>query len=126
MSPLEGDARPLPKTAQLARGDRRYRRKVAGAKRWQQIADAKQGPCRVCFEPAPNELHHILSRAHGGSDTEANIAPLCRRCHDRITRRVETVVRMFLVSLTDAEYSYAVHHGGEDFWERAYGLRYSR
>jgi hypothetical protein len=38
---------PFPKSAQLARGARRYRRKVASPKQWQAIIAAKQGPCRV-------------------------------------------------------------------------------
>ena len=45
-------ADPYPKSRQLARGERRYRRKVASAKQWQAIMAAKIGPCRVCCDPA--------------------------------------------------------------------------
>lgn len=117
---------PYPKDRQLARGERRYTRKVASAKRWQQIADAKQGICRCCPVPPPNQLHHVVSRAHGGADTEANIVPLCDICHDQVTRRNKQACVRLVASLTDAEYAYAVEHGGEDFFERAYGLEYSR
>lgn len=123
--PLD-DLKPYPKTAQLARKERRYRRQVASPKRWAAIADAKQGPCRCCAAPAPSQLHHIVSRAHGGSDSESNIAPLCAFCHGKITSRDQETTRVFLGSLTDHEYAYAVQQGGEDFFERAYGLRYAR
>ena len=76
-----GEPKPFPKGVQLARQTKRYRRKVASPKRWQQIAEVKQGPCRVCGHPAPNQLAHLVSRAHGGSDTEANVVPLCQDCH---------------------------------------------
>jgi hypothetical protein len=44
---MTDEARPYPKAQQLARGARRYRRKVASPKQWQAIIAAKQGPCRV-------------------------------------------------------------------------------
>lgn len=117
---------PFPKTQQTARAERRYKRKVASPKQWQAIAAAKQGPCRVCGDPPPNELHHIFSRAQGGSDVADNIAPLCHGCHGFITRRNQPTIKAFLSTLTDEEYAYVVEHGGEDFFERAYGLRYDR
>ena len=51
---MTDEAKPYPKAQQLARGERRYRRKVASAKQWQRIAAEKQGPCRVCRDPASN------------------------------------------------------------------------
>jgi len=39
---------PYPKSAQLARQEKRYRRKVASPKMWARIAAEKQGPCRAC------------------------------------------------------------------------------
>lgn len=117
---------PFSKQQQTSRSERRYKRKVASPKQWQAIAAAKQGPCRVCGEPPPNELHHIFSRAQGGSDVESNIAPLCHDCHGLITRRNQAPIKAFLSTLTDDEYAYVVEHGGEDFFERAYGLRYDR
>ena len=41
------DAKPYTKSQQLARGAKRYRRKVASPKQWQAIIAAKVGPCRV-------------------------------------------------------------------------------
>lgn len=117
---------PYSKDEQLARQTPRYHRVVASPKKWQAIADAKQGPCRVCDDKPPNELHHIISRAQGGGDVAENIAPLCHDCHGFITRRNQPTIKAFLTSLTDDEYAYAVEQGGEDFFERAYGLRYDR
>lgn len=124
--PVNDEARPYPKSAQLARGDRRYHRKVASPARWQRIIAAKRGPCRVCGgAPWAVEFHHLVARVHGGSDTEANIVPLCRDCHGLVTRRDSGAARKLLTSLTDAEYSYLVHVGGEDAPERFYGIRYA-
>src|SRR5579864_5722164 len=84
------DARPFPKSAQLARGERRYRRKVASPKQWQAIIQAKQGPCRVCealdgttrLPLYGGTYHHVVSREDHGDDVKDNIVPLCWPCHD--------------------------------------------
>lgn len=131
--PLDGPAMPRPKSAQLARGERRYRRKVASPKEWQAIIAAKKGPCRACVTPARNghnygrvEFHHLVARAHGGHDTADNIVPLHSTCHANVTQRRGLAVANLLSSLTDVEYAYMVANGGGDYAERAYGLRYSR
>ena len=43
-----------------------------------------------------------------------------------IGRRVEAIGRLLLTRLSDAEYAYMVGRGGEDYPERAYGVRYER
>lgn len=126
-------AKPYPKASQLARGARRYRRKIASPKQWQAIIAAKVGPCRACGSQASNgrlhgliQFHHIVSRQDGGDDTADNIVPLCQDCHGLVTRRNVVISSLMLEHLTDAEYAYAVQRGGEDYFERAYGLRYQR
>jgi 5-methylcytosine-specific restriction endonuclease McrA len=133
MSPLDGDAKPRPKSAQLARGQRRYRRKVASPKQWQAIIAEKQGPCRVCVTLSGNghdtglvQMHHIVSREDFGDDVADNIVPLHAPCHDRVTRRKSLAALALLTSLSEAEYAYAVTKAGEDYFERAYGVTYSR
>jgi 5-methylcytosine-specific restriction endonuclease McrA len=128
---VSGD--PYPKVRQLARGQRRYRRKVASAKQWQRISAEKVGPCRVCGDPGRNgrmfgriHLHHVVPRSSPwfGDDVSDNIVPLCPLCHGDVTRGVQGT-RMLLVSkLTDAEYAYAITRCGEAFFERAYGIEY--
>lgn len=120
------DVTPFWKSVQLARQERRYKRKVAGAKRWQQIQEAKQGPCRCCRAPAPSELHHLVPRSQGGSDTEANLVPLCRGCHQLVEARDHQAGAVLARSLTDSEYAYAVDMYGEGFFERRLGVRYAR
>jgi len=131
--PLDGDAKPRPKSASLARGQRRYRRKVASPKQWQAIIAAKQGPCRVCVTLTSNghdtglvQFHHLVSREDGGDDMADNIVPLHAPCHDRVTRRGSLAGRALLASLSDAEYAYLIERGGEDYPERAYGVQYTR
>jgi hypothetical protein len=133
MSPLEGDAMPRPKSAQLARGQRRYRRKVASPKQWQAIIAAKQGPCRVCCDPCANgrlyglvQFHHVVARVHGGDDVADNLVPLCPSCHGLVTSRERWTCEWLLAELTDAEYAYMIERGGDDYAERAYGVRYAR
>ena len=96
------EAKPYSKAQQLARGERRYRRKVASPKQW------------------------LIPRDFGGDDVADNIVPLCQHDHDMVTRREPEHVRALLSSLSDAEYAYAVGKAGEDWAERIYGLRYSR
>ena len=124
---------PYPKSRQLARGERRYRRKIASPKQWQAITAAKIGPCRCCGSVCEYdrlyglvEYHHVVARVHGGDDVADNIVPVCHDCHDAVTRRDPVAARNLLASLDDAEYSYAVTKAGEDYFERAYGLRYAR
>ena len=120
---------PYSKEAQLARGERRYRRKVASSKRWQQLWDEKRGPCRICGSSVASlmELHHLVARVHFGDDVADNLVPLCGDCHAAITlRRSSSAAKRLLLSLSDAEYAYMIERGGEDYPERAYGVRYER
>ncbi len=123
--PLD-DAKPFPKSQQLARGERRRTRQVASKRRWAEIAERKQGPCRCCLAAPPNQLHHLISRSQGGSDTEANIVALCLHCHAKVEARNRDYCRLLAESLRDAEYAYVIHHYGEAFFERRLGVRYER
>jgi len=127
------DAKPYTKSQQLARGAKRYRRKVASPKQWQAIIAAKVGPCRVCCDPCANgklygrvQFHHVVPRDLGGDDVAANIAPVCEDCHWRLTQRQPIPCRAFCAALTDAEYAYAIDKGGEGVFERVYGIEYGR
>lgn len=118
---------PYPKSQQLARGERRYRRKVASPKQWQAIRAAKLegAKCRICVFPA-TELHHVVSRGALGDDVAANLVPLCRDCHRDVTARAPNIGAALLMTLTNAEYAYMIERGGEDYPERAYGVTYGR
>lgn len=124
---MSGD--PHPKSKQLARGTRRYRRRVASPKQWQAILEAKQGPCRVCAPVSGNghvppllELHHLVPRSQGGDDTADNIVPLCRFCHASVTTRAPGALQALGRSLTDAEYAYVIGKLGEDGMRRLFGV----
>ena len=123
---------PDPKSRTLARGERRYRRKVASPKQWQAIIAAKMGPCRVTVAPRSNggtpstpqpiEFHHLVSRAQGGDDCEDNIVPLSHEGHRRVTERDTEALRRLAESLTDAEYAYVIGKLGEDGLARLFGV----
>jgi 5-methylcytosine-specific restriction endonuclease McrA len=113
---MPDEARPYSKEAQLSRGTRRYRRKVASPAQWQRIIAAKLGPCRVCVSPAANggydvrpkliEFHHLISRQRGGDDVPDNIVPLCAEHHRLVTEVDRATVRLLAASLTEAERAY--------------------
>ena len=120
---------PDPKSRSLARGERRYRRKVASPKQWQAIIAAKRGPCRVCdlgeggFRGF-HEYHHIVERdaPHFGDDVADNIVPLHGVCHAAVTSGLASARRQLFRSLTDAEYAYVVGKLGEDGPARLFGV----
>jgi 5-methylcytosine-specific restriction endonuclease McrA len=129
------EAKPYSKAQQLARGAKRYRRKVASAKQWQAICAAKGGPCRVCgtattylqaWGASSITFHHVIPRDLGGDDVKDNIVPLCFACHERVTARKPGSCLNLCASLTDAEYAYAVDKLGEGVFERVYGVTYGR
>jgi len=112
------DAKPYSKESQLARGERRYRRKVASPKQWQAIITAKRGPCRWCEafgsagrrEYGPIEFHHVVRRNDGGDDVPDNIVPLHQFCHRQMHESGRTPLGKigtahFIASLSDAEYA---------------------
>jgi 5-methylcytosine-specific restriction endonuclease McrA len=123
-------ADPYSKETQLHRPFRRYRRKIASAKGWQKIVDEKQGPCRICSDPASNgrlhsriEFHHVVTRQDGGDDIPDNIVPLCPQCHGSVTARKAGYGLLLLLSLTVAEHAYMVKRGGKDYPSRVYGAK---
>lgn len=127
-------SKPYSKSQQLARGERRYRRKVASPKQWQAIMAAKVGPCRVCEAISGTtkqpeygvQYHHLVSRQDGGDDVTDNIVPVCSLHHGDVTGRSRNHAKLLLSTLSDAEYAYMVERGGEDYPERAYGISYGR
>jgi hypothetical protein len=124
---LSGD--PYPKSAQLSRGERRYRRKVASPKQWQAIISAKGSRCRMdpglgCIFAV--QYHHLVRREDGGDDVADNIIPLCGQHHEHVHKRGHRNMYRLLGALTNAEYAYMIERGGEDYPERAYGVSYSR
>ena len=130
---MSDEARPYSKEAQLARGERRYRRKVASAKDWQRITAAKLGPCRVCVRTLSNggtpayaphrvQFHHLVARVHGGDDVEDNIVPLCGNCHSLVTRRSRPALRSLSESLSDFERGYVLRKVGDAGYSRIFGV----
>ena len=121
------EAKTFTKEQQLARGERRYVRKVASAKEWQRIADAKRSLCRICKHEMPTmDLHHLVARVHGGDDTDNNVVMLCRGCHVKVTQRSPLHCRVLLAVLSDDEWGYLIRKGGPDYPLRAYGVAVSR
>lgn len=124
---------PYSKERQLARGARKYRRKVASPKQWQAIQAAKCRECRVTganriHNHATIDPHHLIPRDAPwfGDDVADNIIGLERSIHEGIELREPAHCRLMLTRLTDAEYAYAVDKAGEGWAERIYGISYDR
>jgi hypothetical protein len=135
---LAGDVTPFPKTIQTARRTKKYRRKVASSKQWAGLIAERQGPCRLCAAPPPNDMHHLIPRDRGGGDVAENLIPLCRECHHRIEAREPGLCGALVASTwmnqpepgpnggAQDEYSFACEAAGDDWPERVYGIRYRR
>jgi len=119
------DWRPPPSPGGIG-AKKRQSPKRANSKQWEQIRGAKLGPCRVCKPDGPyrSELHHLVPRSQGGVDTKSNLVPLCRSCHDLVTRRDRQACAELRSSLSDAEYAYAVECLGEDVFESYYPVEW--
>lgn len=116
---------PYPKALQLARGERRYRRKVASAKQWQALWQEKVAgqTCRLCFTSLPPlEAHHLVSRAALGDDVAENLVPLCPGCHAAVTTRAPGALRLLSSRLLVSERVYIVGKLGEGGMERLFGV----
>ena len=126
MNEFFAEPRPKPVPSGGGIGQKKpHGRQKAGAKRWEQIRESKQGPCRVCEGGEINHLHHLVPRSQYGSDTEANIVPLCGACHGLVTRGDREACAKLRESLSDAEYAYAVEMLGEGRFERRYPVTYA-
>jgi len=44
------------------------------------LDECRGKPCFICHDPK-SEVHHLRTRAAGGSDEAHNILPVCRVCH---------------------------------------------
>ena len=123
MSPTDGAALPDPKPSPGPR--KRYRRKVASRKQWAAICAEKLDgqQCRICGAAYRwSELHHLVARAQGGDDVAENMVPLCRGCHDGITRRSAPLLKKLSESLNDEEYAYVIGKLGEQGPGRLFGV----
>jgi hypothetical protein len=116
---------PYSKERQLARGERRYRRKIASPKQWQAIIAAKGRTCRLLTPLCERDVtyHHLVERdaPHFGDDVADNIVPLCTIHHGLVTNRVPPVLSLLGHSLSPAERAYVVGKLGEDGLSRLFG-----
>ena len=49
-----------------------------------------EGDCKAAGRVTPaTDVDHVVSRAAGGDDSDANLRPLCKPCHSRKTVRTD-------------------------------------
>ena len=119
---------PYSKEQQLARGERRYRRKVAGPKQWAAVMAEKQGPCLICerlgvrvLPPYGMDFHHLVPRARGGDDVAENIVPLCSLHHHDVTVRNVHALHALRLMLNESERAYCEAKMGAEWRVRLFG-----
>ena len=49
-----------------------------------QILERDGWRCQVCGDRQQLDIHHIIPRSRGGSDSQDNLITLCRTCHGDI------------------------------------------
>ena len=58
------------------------------------VREQQSGVCLLCGKSEIEHFHHIVPRSRRGSSTVANIAGLCRECHDLVHRSQEAADRL--------------------------------
>ena len=66
-----------------------------GGRAWRRLRDAvlrrDNGLCQPCYHATPQrltlaqEVHHVVAKAHGGTDDPGNLIAICAVCHERET-----------------------------------------
>lgn len=120
------DVTPDPKSRTItAPVKRRYRRKVAGPKRWAAMRDDKlaDATCRLCPQPA-GSLHHLVPRRSPffGDDVLPNLVPLCNDCHLTVEDGYNDATARLAAALEDDEYAHVIGKLGEDALPRLFGV----
>jgi hypothetical protein len=90
-------------------------RVVASRSQWQairrRILQRARWRCQACLRAGRLDVHHVIKRAHGGSDFDEDfLVALCRACHDRTDapyRRVRLVIRAMGYGVFRFEYVWA-------------------
>jgi 5-methylcytosine-specific restriction endonuclease McrA len=122
-------ADPFPKSKQLARGERRYRRRVASPKQWAAIRADKLYGNYCAIEACANDaetLHHLVPRSMGGDDVADNLVGLCGNgssgCHGLVTENDPGTLAALAASLRESEVAYVVSKLGESAMQRLFGV----
>lgn len=58
------------------------------------VRELQQDRCLLCREGEIEHFHHIIPRSRRGSDTLANLAGLCERCHELVHKHAEAADRL--------------------------------
>ncbi len=75
--------------------------------------------CAICDSPRGLQLHHVVSRAHGGSNSPHNLITLCWRCHAVAhgTRLPECPAYMNAIEMAQACVEYVADlYAGHEHW----------
>lgn len=116
-------------TKQVTPAPKPPKRHKAAQGEWDTIRAAfAHAACAHCGLRAES-LHHIVSKARGGDDVEANLVPLCgdgtRGCHGLLEshgtgwERVAASVRNYVCSRSD-RWAYVLGKLGETLFDRTY------
>ncbi|MCK9497119.1 MAG: HNH endonuclease [Dehalococcoidia bacterium] len=74
-----------PKESRQANRGRPWRRTVA------KVIARDRGVCHLCSQPGADTADHVVPRARGGSDDEANLKAAHQSCNQRKARTTDQV-----------------------------------
>lgn len=87
----------------------------------------RERSCRACRGASSLHRHHLVSRGQGGDDVDANLVPVCRRCHWALHHaggeKRDAALLLIGRSLTAEEIGYVVEHKGPAWLEDTYGWK---
>ena len=58
------------------------------------VKEQQNGKCLLCGKEPISHYHHIVPRSRRGSNTIANIAGLCPKCHELVHKDADTAERL--------------------------------
>lgn len=131
---MAGD--PYPKSAQVPKTRKKYRRIVASRKQWEALREERIGGCLLCqwlneTQAFPSSLHHVVPRDRFGDDIAENLVPLCgggtTGHHGLIEAGDHEACRAFaemLPHFAEDSYAYATTKMGDDAFLRLYRVRF--
>lgn len=95
------------------------KRLVADQLGWAELRAAKLGWCRVCGDNG-TELHHLVSRAQGGDDVEANLVSLCTPHHTKLEAGDMHVAMRLRLHLSELERAYVAGKKSQEWLDKHY------
>lgn len=64
--------------------------------------------CQSCGGIGGLELHHIVPKLYGGTDSSFNLTTLCKKCHDQCDRKIISIPPNIPIQIDLGDYLIAI------------------